>query len=201
MGWFNDAFDTVFHGNEKPYERGNEEYQKYMGQAIDAQNPFIEFGKKAMPGYEKWLGGMEDPSGFINNLTNKYQQSPWAKYQQEQSLKAGQNAASASGLMGSTPFLKASQQNAADISSHDMESWLSKVLGINSQYGQGLNNQIGIGQTGATNVSNLLNDRAENSAGLAYGQQKGRGADVADQLGSVLSMFGGGGGWGGGFGL
>jgi len=52
-------------------------------------------------------------------------------------MRAANNIGSATGMTGSTPMMQQAQQNAQNISSGDMQNWLSQVLGINNQYGQG----------------------------------------------------------------
>lgn len=156
----------------QPYEDASNTLQGYYGQATQAQNPFLKMGYGAIPGYQNWVQGQANPSMFINNLMNQYQQSPWAKFQQQQAIRAGQNMGSASGLTGSTPLLQFAQQNAQNISSQDMQNWLQNVLGINTQYGQGLQNQIGGGQTAANSLSSLAQNFGENQANLSYDQSQ-----------------------------
>ena len=160
-----------------PYKKGMEEYEKWIGQARDVQNPFLQFGQNAMPGYEQWLGGMKDPSSFIKNLMGQYQQSPFAQFQQEQAMRAAQNMGSASGLTGSTPLTQFAQQNARDISSQDMNQWLQNVLGINEQYGKGLFGQMGMGQHAADMLSNMYGQAGQDMASGAFGENAGHMAD------------------------
>ena len=103
----------MFGNNGQPYLTLRHEYQKWMQQGINVQSPFLKLVTGAMPDHQKWLTGMQDPSKFINSPMSQYQQSPWAQYQQQQAVRSGQNAASAGGLAGSTPFAQQLQQNAA----------------------------------------------------------------------------------------
>jgi hypothetical protein len=107
----------------------------------------------------------------------KYSESPWAKYQQEQALRASGNMGSASGMGGSTPMAQFNQENARNISSQDMNQWLQNVLGINTQYGAGLGHQIGIGQGAANQLTGLYGDMGRNMAEAAYGARAGRNQD------------------------
>lgn len=111
-----------------------------FGNSAGPYHEYMDWEKKGLEGYkpyEDWLNTQKNPTEFINKLMGNYQESPYAKYLQQQSMRAGTNAASASGLTGSTPFAQQMQQNAANISSQDMNQWLQNVLGINTQYGQG----------------------------------------------------------------
>lgn len=188
MGFFSDIGDMLFHGNEGPYEQAQEQYGQYMGQAAGQMRPYAEFGQRGMPQYESWLGGMQDPSKFINSLMGGYQESPYAKYLQQQGMQGASNAASASGLLGSSPFMRESARVSEQIASGDLENWLSKVLGINTEYGQGLQNQISTGSGAASNLSNLYSDQASGSAELSFGRGMGRQADLQNILGMVTGF-------------
>lgn len=173
-----------------PYEEAMKQYQQYAGKAEGTQNPFLEYGKAGMPLFQNWLQGMQNPSGFINNQMNNYQESPYAQFQQQQGLRAAQNMGSASGLTGSTPLMMQAQQNAQNISSQDMNQWLQNVLGINSQYGAGLNNQIQTGQGAANQLTGLYGDMGRQMGEAAYGQAAGQNQDKSNIWGGLLGMAG-----------
>lgn len=167
-----------------PYEDASKYLEQYLPQAQQYQKPFYEAGTAAIPEYQKWLQGMRNPSGFINNLMGQYQESPYAQNLQRQARQGGINAASASGLTGSTPFAQQMAQTAGNISSQDMNQWLQNVLGINTQYGAGQAGMMGMGQNSANALTNLMNEYMKNQAQLQYGQGQ------ADQ-GQMGSLFGG----------
>lgn len=177
----------LFGNSGAPYKDAMKEYEKAYGMGRDIQNPFMQYGQNAMPQMSEWLSGMKNPSGFINNLMGQYSESPWAKFQQDQSSRRFGNAGSASGMTGSTPLLQFQQQNMHDISSQDMNQWLQNVLGVNTQYGQGLSNQIGIGQNAANALTNLAGQFGNNMAEAAYGQRAGRNQD---RMGIISGLFG-----------
>lgn len=163
----------IFGDSGAPYRAAEKELGDFYNRGRDIQNPFMQYGLNAMPQMSQWLQGMKDPSGFINNLMGKYQESPWAKYSQEQGMRAAQNMGSASGLTGSTPLTQFAQQNAQNISSQDMQNWLGNVLGINTQYGTGLQNQVGVGQNAANALTGLTSDFGKSIAEMQYGAKAG----------------------------
>ena len=120
----------------------------------------------------------------------QYQESPYAQYLQKQSMRAGTNAASASGLTGSTPFAQQLQQNAGNIANQDQNQWLQNVLGINTQYGQGQNNLINSGQNSANTLSSLYNQMGQNMGEAAYGKQAGKQQDFWNTIAGGLGLFG-----------
>lgn len=179
-----------------PYGAALDQYNQIFKQAQDIQNPFYKTGAAEIPHYQEWLNGMSNPSGFINNLMGQYQQSPWSQYLQQQAMRANTNAASMGGLpngmggagIGSTPMQLQAQQNATNISSQDMQSWLQNVLGINTQFGSGLNNLIGYGANAANSLTNLLGQMSTGMGQAAYGQQAGGQSDMSNMIGGGLSI-------------
>jgi hypothetical protein len=183
-------FGGLFGNSGSPYEDAMKQYEKWAGKGEATQNPFLEFGKAGMPMFQDWLKGMQDPSKFINNLMGGYQESPFAKFQQEQGMRAAQNMGSASGLTGSTPLTQFAQENAQNISSKDMQDWLGRVLGVNTQYGQGLGQQIGVGQNAANALTNMFGDMGRQMGEAAYGRQAGRNQDRMNTWGGLFNLAG-----------
>jgi hypothetical protein len=190
MGGLAGLFGGMFGNSGAPYSAAMDQYQQWMNKAQGMQNPFYQAGVNAIPDYQNWLKSMQDPSGFINNLMGKYQQSPWAKYQTDQAMRAAQNMGSAGGLTGSTPLTQFAQQQASGISSGDMQNWLQNVLGVNTQYGAGEAGLMQGGQNAANALTNMYGQMAPNMAGLAYGQQAGGQNDMWNMIGGGLSLAG-----------
>lgn len=196
----------LFGGGGDPYKDAMKQYKMYADKAAGYQNPFYQSGVNSIPQYEDWLKGMSDPSQFINNLMGGYSESPYSQYQQQQSMRAAQNMGSANGLSGSTPMMLQAQQNAQDISSKDMDQWLQNVLGVNTQYGQGLNTNINRGQQSANQLSNIYSNLGNQMGGAKYGQGMANQSKFSDLISGLLgltaagagSMTGGGGGNAGG---
>jgi hypothetical protein len=189
MGGLGQFLGGLFGDSGSPYGDAMKQYQKWTDKAAQYQNPFFDAGKGAIPDYQKWLSGMQDPSGFINKLMGGYQQSPWAQYQTDQAMNAAQNMGSASGLSGSTPLTQFAQQQASGIASGDMQNWLGNVLGINTQYGQGLGGLMGMGQNSANMLSQLYGNLGNQMGQGAYGQRAGQNQDKWNMIGGGLGMI------------
>ena len=200
MGFFNDAFDSVFNSNSRPYGDAMDQYSRYADQASAVQKPYQQWGQEGMGQYGDWMNKQKDPGQFINNLMGQYQQSPYNQYLQQQSARSSQNAASAAGLGGSTPLFNEIGQNSANIAQGGIDNWLTNALGINTQYGQASQNRVNIGQNSANQLSNLYSDQGQNTANLKFGQSKGKMTDMAANFGGFGQGFsqGFGGGQGGG---
>jgi len=180
----------LFGNSRKPYDAAMQQYQQYGQQAQQAQQPYQQAGQGAIGDYQKWLQGQQDPSQFINDQMANYQESPYAQYLQQQAMRAGQNAASADGTMGSTPMMQQMQQNAGNIASQDQNQWLQNVLGINSQYGQGQQNLMTGGQNAANQLSNMNMNMGQRMGEAAYGQQAGKNQDFWNTIGGGLGILG-----------
>jgi hypothetical protein len=181
-------FGGLFGDSGSPYEAASDQYERWEKKAEDAQNPFYNAGVQGMGNYQNWLTGMKDPSKFINNLQSQYQASPYSQYLQKQSMLAGQNAASASGLMGSTPLMQQLQQNSSNIASGDMNQWLQNVLGINNQYGQGQQNLMTGGQNAANALTNLYSNMGQQMGQAAYGREAGQQNDMGNIISGIASI-------------
>lgn len=179
----------IFGDSGAPYEDAMKQYERWAKRGQEMQNPFWKAGTGAIPEFQNWLNNMRDPSSFINNMMGKYQESPWAKYSQQASMRAGQNMGSASGLSNSTPLAQFIQQNAKDISSQDMQQWLSHVLGINTQYGAGQAGLIQGGQGAANALTNMFSDMGGRMGEAAYGREAGRQQDRNNIWGGLFNLL------------
>jgi hypothetical protein len=180
----------LFSDSSKPYDAAMNQYQDWSTRAQNTQQPYLNAGQGAISDYQKWLAGQQNPSQFINNLMGQYQESPYSQYLQKQSLRAGTNAASASGLSGSTPLLQQLQQNSRNIGSQDQNQWLQNILGINTQYGQGQNNLMNSGQTAANSLTGLYNNIGKQMAEQSYNKEASKQNDFWNTLGGVGSIIG-----------
>lgn len=186
---FANIIGGLFGNAGKPYEDAADEMRNYLPQAQSYLNPFLQAGHGAIPQFQEWLKGMKDPSGFINNLMGKYEESPFAKFQQEQSMRSAQNMGSATGLTGSTPLTQFAQQNARDISSQDMNGWLQNVLGINTQYGQGQMGLMNQGMNAGNSLTSLMSDFMNNMGGLKFGQGAAENGQWGNLIGGIGKLF------------
>lgn len=190
LGGLGGLFGGMFGNSDKPYDAAMQQYQQWANKGQQTQQPYLDAGTGAIGDYQKWLQSQQDPSKFINDQMKNYQTSDYAKNLQQQSMNAGQNAASASGLMGSTPLMQQLQNNAGQITSADQNQWLQNVLGINTQYGQGENNLMQSGQNAANSLTNMYNQMGQNMGQVAYGQQAGKNQDRNNMFGGIGSLIG-----------
>lgn len=190
-GGLGSIFGNIFNDPRHPYSEAQRAYGPWMDRASNAYNPFYKAGTDAIGKFQGGLDQMANPSDFINKLMGNYKESDYSKYLQDQAGKAGINAASASGMIGSTPFAQQMQQNAAGIASQDMNQWLQNVLGINRDYLSGYGDLMHQGFNAATGQSNIFGQRAGDEGNLAYAKERAANERGKGILGGLFSMFGG----------
>lgn len=174
----------------KPYDAAMNQYQQYGTLAQGAQQPYYQAGQNAIGNYQNWLNMQHNPVEYLKQIMGQYQESPYNQFLQRQAQNAGNNAASAEGTLGSTPFLQQSQQNAANIGQQGMNDWLQKILGLNTQYGQGQQNLINGGQTSANSLSELYNQLGNHMAEQSYNKETSKKNNLWNTLGGGLSILG-----------
>lgn len=189
MGPMGTFLGGAFGNAGAPYAAAGNSYNQYANEGANALQPYNQAGEGAIPNYENWAAKMQDPSDFINNLMNKYQQSPWAKFMQQQGVRQAQNAGSAEGMVGSSPYNLQVEQNAENISSQDLQNWLGKTLGINQQYGNAQQNLMNTGVQSANALSQLYQNEANMNAQTAYGNQAGQNQDSNDMFSGALGVL------------
>ncbi len=179
----------LFGHSDKPFDKAEQAYKQWNTQAQGHQAPYDSAGRAAIPAYQQWLQTQQNPTQFINDTMNQYQESPYARFLQQQSINAGENEASALGLLGSTPMMQQLQQNAHNISSADQNQWLQNVLGINQQYGQGQQNLMNQGQNSANTLSNLANQMGQRMGDAEYNKYATKENNRMNMLSGIGSMF------------
>lgn len=185
-------FGGIFGKNRNPYKDAMKEYERYGNKSAEYQNPFYNAGKGALPDYQNYLKNMSNPSDFLNNLMKNYQQSDYSKNLQDESMRGGINAGSASGLTGSSALTKFMQENSGKIASEDMQSWLQNALGINKQYGSGLEDLMRGGRESGNKLSDIFGNLGDRMAGSKAGSRdfdNQRWNDIFSGVGSLAELL------------
>lgn len=161
------VIDTLFGGGK---EQAYGDLQNYIKQGMGQRTDYENRAEKALAPYmgdprlqtqyENAIASGADPQALYNKFLGGYQESPFAKIQQQRGMQAIQQAGAASGMHGSGQELMDLQKNAQDISAADMNDYLSRILGIRSDY---------LGRLG-------------NLAGTESAQQYGAHGDIARML-------------------
>jgi hypothetical protein len=140
-------------------------------------------------------GGGQGGGTWMDN----YQMSPMARYHMAQGMNAGENAAAASGMIGSNANQRGLMNMANDISSQDQQQYFNNMMGLMS----GAQNSFNPAMQNGYNASNQLSNNymntgseignAHQNQGMAraYGDQS-RSSGIGNFLGSAgqaLSSF------------
>src|SRR3990167_3376292 len=164
-GGIGDLLSGIFGNSGSPYGAAGNAYSQYAQMGANAINPYNTMGQNAMSNYANWAQTMQNPAQFQNNLMNQYQESPNAKFMQQQAMRSGQNMGSAAGLMGSTPLAMQMQQ-----------------------YGNAQENMMGTGLMGANSLLGLYGQEAGAQGMAAYGQAQGNQSNTANMIGGLASL-------------
>lgn len=170
----------------KPYKDASGQLDKYYGQAQQALSPYMNAGQNALGNYQNALAPMGNSQQYINNIMNGYQESPWAKFQQQYGQKAMQNAASAGGMLGSGAQWKAAADYSQGLSSRDMQQWLQNNLGVTDRYTQGQQDISHMGFGGAQSLAQLLAQLGQSQAGMAYGAGQAGNQGMTNMIGGLV---------------
>ena len=188
LGDLGDIFSGFEGQSSNPFSAAMGQYQKWAQQGANAMSPFMQAGAGEIPSYQNWLKSMSNPTQFTNNLMANYQESPNAKFMQQQAIRSAQNAGSATGMNNSSPMNMQIEQNAGNISQQDMQNWMQNVLGINTEYGQGMGNLINNGEQAGNSLMNLYGNEANAMGESALGQQEGENQDTNNEFGGIENL-------------
>ena len=196
----------------KAYKRAGQQMDKYYQQGQEALNPYMQQGQAAYEPMQNAMQSLLDPTALQGQWIDSYEQSPWAQDLMSRSMSEGQNAASAMGLLGSSPALQALQAGSAQIGNADRQAYLDDIMKkymSGAQVAQGI---YGQGANAASQFGQNAMNQGQQMGQMAYGQQAAPGQMFGNLLNTAISaavpMYGmsqmakGGGGWntGGGMG-
>lgn len=151
------------------YDQANQFYAPYRKGGMEDYNNYRnysqQFGKNLAPwsnaGSWQYNQINQSPVDYYNQIMQGYQESPQAKYEQQQAMNGANAAASASGMLGSGAYTKGVQQNAADIAARDQQRYYGNVMGAN---------QMQMGYLGDyRNQQNAYNNMQQYLTNLGYG--------------------------------
>ncbi len=175
-------------------QQGMQQRKDYTNQANNLILPWQQAGQNQLPGYQQNFQRLMDPN-FMKQIMGEYQESPFAKMQMEKGKTAMNNAASASGMLGSTDFGKSQADYARDITSQDQQQYLQNRLGMYNQglghqqglVGQGMNAGMKIGGN-LMNLGDALAGDYTNMGNAGLGARAGQGMQNQDIMRAGANM-------------
>lgn len=163
---------------------------QYLSQIPGLFDPYQQAGLGALPALQEQYGMLADPSQVGNIqalLGGSYEQSPGFQYSLDQALKGIDRSSAAGGMLGTPGAMQASADTAQQLASRDYSDYLNRQLGL---YGQGLQGQQGLYQTGfgaTQGIANALQSQAQ----LEYERQAAENARRAQTGGGIGGIIGG----------
>jgi len=171
MGLLSGISDALFGSGdyENPASAAKPYYDKLDKTITPYYQQYIDQGKSAMEDYQKNTQKMLfDPNAFLNNLMGGYQQSPAYKFNLNEALTAGNNAAAAGGMAGSPENQEYNMRLADSLSNKDMMDYLQRVMGVYDQGLQGEQDMYKTGYMANTGLAEQLAAALMNQGNLAY---------------------------------
>lgn len=171
-------------------QQNNSQSQSYL-------NPYNQAGQAAIPQYQDTLNKISNMSN--GNWVQNYTQSPYAKMLTNNTLNSMNNAAAATGSLGSGANQTENGQVANQIASSDMQNFYNDQMGLNQQLLGGYSDMMGKGvgaagqqgqmnsQLGA-NIATLLQEAAKANGQGEIAGQTGKESGLSGLLGGVGQM-------------
>jgi hypothetical protein len=153
------------------YKKGQEQLDKYYQQAQGYLQPYSQYGQDVYGDINSAMQALLNPQALQDQWSQGYHESQYAKDLEDMASQHGLNAASAMGLMGSTPALHALQQGTSQIAAADKQQYMNDLM---QKYlaGAGIGQNIfGAGANAAGQMGQNAMNMGQNSAQMAYGQQ------------------------------
>ena len=185
-----------FMNPQQPYEEAEKANNQGWNEAQGYGRPYWQNGLNQTGALNEAEGNLLHPDQLQNNWAKGYETSPYAKQLLDQNMGAGQDAASAMGLQGSSAGVANIQQGAGNIVAQDRQQYMKDLM---EKYMAG----IGIGQNqyntgaamGGTLASGAL-QHGQDAASLAYGKSAAPGQMFNRLLSTGVGMMSGGAGGG-----
>lgn len=186
MGWLDNLMGSG------GYEDAQDALSKYHQQAMGYMHPYWQTGIDAGKGLTDAAGQLMDPQALESKWISGYQESPYAKQEQEAAQQQGMSAASSMGLEGSSPALQAIQQGTSNIGMADRQQYLKDLM---DKYTMGINVNRGLYGAGATMAGQMGQDTehyGDTMANLQYGADEAPWGTLGKIGGGILGWMAGG---------
>jgi hypothetical protein len=166
------------------YDAAADQIRQAQQQAQQFQQPFMQPGAQAGGVLSEQLQRLMDPAALQSEWAKGYETSPYAQQLMGKATEEGMGAASAMGLMGSTPAIQAVQAGATNIMDRDRQQYLQDLM---NKYTTGLGLGQNLFQTGA-GMAGQMGQQAmqagEDLAQLGLGRQQAG----AGMFGNLLGL-------------
>jgi hypothetical protein len=157
-------------------------YQNYYNQGLGMLNPYMQQGM--------------DPSTLYNQFMKNYQMSGAAQAQLAQGEKGANQAAAASGMLGSGDAQKQAAGMAEAVRGQDVNDYLNRLYGTRQQGFQAAMGGANLEGQAGQGLLKYFEDMANSQGARDVGQSQGLSGALASGLGMLGHSMGGYGGMG-----
>lgn len=184
------SFLSSFFHPGRAYREAGDVARDYYSQAQGFQQPYLAQGQEAYGQLGPAMQRLLNPQQLQGEWISGYEMSPYAQQQAEMARQQGVDAASALGLTGSSPALRAMQAGTSNIVAQDRQRYLDDLM---QKYmgGVGLAQNIyGTGAQTASQAANQALNMGQRMSELMYGQQAAPGQMFGQLLGTGAGLAG-----------
>ena len=179
---------------------GRSELEEMRGVQQRMLQPYVEAGQKSIPTLqEQYKQLLSDPGSVMSRIGSGYQRSPGYQYNADAAMRAGNQAASAGGYVGSPAHQEEMARRVYGISNQDYNDYMTRGTNLYGQGLQGEQGMMGTGLSAATGSTRSLNDMLKAQAQLEHQRQQSslEGMLTGGVLGGkALDIYGQRRGWG-----
>mgnify|MGYP001323225221 CR=1 FL=1 len=202
MSWV----DTLFGGGQSNAARsmqgsigqGMNNTSQLFDQGRGYLNPFMQREPILFNQYMSTINQGQDPSKLYNQFASSYQESPEALAMNKVGQTGANNAAAASGMLGSGAEQTAAANLSQSVRATDFDKYMKNMFGIRDQYLTGVLGQQQEGYGAATTAANMSAQEAqiqqkyyEDQANARAAEQEGDSGDWTHLLGRIAGGIGG----------
>lgn len=184
-------FDTVFGGGKRAGgKRARRELQRGYDAAEGRYQPFYDAGVAEISPYQNYVNQLSDPQQYYADVMSTYEESPLAQLQTEEAIQAANQAAAASGLLGSNALYEDIAQDAQRRYQADQQRYLQNVLGIGQQFTSGAQPLLSMGGQAASALANLDVGLGEEMGRLDFMDETARAQSINNAISAGLGLAG-----------
>lgn len=132
----------------------------------------------------------QNGGGNGGSWMSNYQLSPMAKYQMDQAMNVGNNAAAASGAVGSTGAIRNNMQMGQNIASQDMQNYYNDMMGLNKAANESYSPLANFGNMDANQLAEYLFGTGQGMADADTQQGAARAAGDRSRAGAWQNAAG-----------
>ena len=163
--------------HDDPSKAANNYLNQIPGVGHKNYDPFVNEGKTAGGILQGEYGKQLDPTTFMDQIMQHYNQSAGAKYKTDLLGRGIGSTAAAGGIAGTPEHQREYGQMASDISSEDMQKYFDNTMGIYNNGIKGEQDVYGHGFDATKELTDLLGGTLSSQAGGAYGEAQSKNAD------------------------